>query len=53
MKYIVNFKNGMKKVIDLKVGIYIVNLINLSDIKSININVDIKKYVENKVKRNY
>ncbi|HHA6036675.1 TPA: extracellular adherence protein Eap/Map [Staphylococcus aureus] len=52
-KYTVNFKNGPKKVIDLKSGIYTVNLINSSDIKSININVDTKKHIENKAKRNY
>ncbi|EOB9145174.1 extracellular adherence protein Eap/Map [Staphylococcus aureus] len=52
-KYTVNFKNGTKKVIDLKSGIYTVNLINSSDIKSININVDTKKHIENKAKRNY
>ncbi|HHO5068042.1 extracellular adherence protein Eap/Map [Staphylococcus aureus] len=52
-KYTVNFKNGTKKVIDLKSGIYTANLINSSDIKSININVDTKKHIENKVKRNY
>ncbi|WP_407812657.1 extracellular adherence protein Eap/Map [Staphylococcus aureus] len=52
-KYTVNFKNGTKKVIDLKAGIYTANLINSSDIKSININVDTKKHVENKAKRNY
>ncbi|HBP2865804.1 TPA: MAP domain-containing protein, partial [Staphylococcus aureus] len=51
--YTVNFKNGTKKVIDLKAGIYTANLINSSDIKSININVDTKKHVENKAKRNY
>ncbi|HDE0666534.1 TPA: MAP domain-containing protein, partial [Staphylococcus aureus] len=45
--------NGTKKVIDLKAGIYTANLINSSDIKSININVDTKKHVENKAKRNY
>ena len=43
-KYTVNFKNGTKKVIDLKSGIYTANLINSSDIKSININVDTKTY---------
>ncbi|HAR5533040.1 TPA: MAP domain-containing protein [Staphylococcus aureus] len=52
-KYTVNFKNGTKKVIDLKSGIYTANLINSSDIKSININVDTKKHIENKSKRNY
>ncbi|HCU8775998.1 TPA: extracellular adherence protein Eap/Map [Staphylococcus aureus] len=52
-KFTVNFKNGTKKVIDLKVGIYTANLINSSDIKSININVDTKKHIENKAKRNY
>ncbi|WP_256075407.1 MAP domain-containing protein, partial [Staphylococcus aureus] len=52
-KYTVNFKNGTKKVIDLKSGIYTANLINSSDIKSININVDTKKHSENKAKRNY
>ncbi|HII1642410.1 TPA: extracellular adherence protein Eap/Map [Staphylococcus aureus] len=52
-KYTVNFKNGTKKVIDLKAGIYTANLINTSDIKSININVDTKKHIENKAKRNY
>ncbi|HDJ5811724.1 TPA: extracellular adherence protein Eap/Map [Staphylococcus aureus] len=52
-KYAVNFKNGTKKVIDLKSGIYTANLINSSDIKSININVDTKKHIENKAKRNY
>ncbi|HCZ1986336.1 TPA: extracellular adherence protein Eap/Map [Staphylococcus aureus] len=52
-KYTVNFKDGTKKVIDLKAGIYTANLINSSDIKSININVDTKKHIENKAKRNY
>ncbi|MFB2047732.1 extracellular adherence protein Eap/Map [Staphylococcus aureus] len=52
-KYTVNFKNGTKRVIDLKSGIYTANLINSSDIKSININVDTKKHIENKAKRNY
>ncbi|EOA9579401.1 extracellular adherence protein Eap/Map [Staphylococcus aureus] len=52
-KYTVNFKNRTKKVIDLKSGIYTANLINSSDIKSININVDTKKHIENKAKRNY
>ncbi|HCV0308285.1 TPA: extracellular adherence protein Eap/Map [Staphylococcus aureus] len=52
-KYTVNFKNGTKKVIDLKAGIYTANLINSSDIKSININVDTKKHIENKAKRSY
>ncbi|EVJ19185.1 TPA: extracellular adherence protein Eap/Map [Staphylococcus aureus] len=52
-KYTVDFKNGTKKVIDLKSGIYTANLINSSDIKSININVDTKKHIENKAKRNY
>lgn len=52
-KYTVNFKNGTKKVIDLKAGIYTANLINSSDIKSININLDTKKHIENKAKRNY
>ncbi|NDQ79931.1 MAP domain-containing protein [Staphylococcus aureus] len=52
-KYTVNFKNGTKKVIDLKAGIYTANLRKSSDIKSININVDTKKHVENKAKRNY
>ncbi|HCZ7156287.1 TPA: extracellular adherence protein Eap/Map [Staphylococcus aureus] len=52
-KFTVNFKNGPKKVIDLKAGIYTANLINSSDIKSININVDTKKHIENKAKRNY
>ncbi|HHT9187451.1 TPA: extracellular adherence protein Eap/Map [Staphylococcus aureus] len=52
-KYTVNFKNVTKKVIDLKSGIYTANLINSSDIKSININVDTKKHIENKAKRNY
>ncbi|EOB8293667.1 extracellular adherence protein Eap/Map [Staphylococcus aureus] len=52
-KYTVNFKNGTKKVIDFKSGIYTANLINSSDIKSININVDTKKHIENKAKRNY
>ncbi|CAC8110747.1 MHC class II analog (pseudogene) [Staphylococcus aureus] len=52
-KYTVYFKNGTKKVIDLKAGIYTADLINSSDIKSININVDTKKHIENKAKRNY
>ncbi len=52
-KYTVYFKNGAKRVIDLKAGIYTANLINSSDIKSIDINVDTKKHVENKAKRNY
>lgn len=37
----------------MKAGIYTANLINSSDIKSIDINVDTKKHVENKAKRNY
>ncbi len=37
----------------MKSGIYTANLINSSDIKSININVDTKKHIENKAKRNY
>ncbi len=37
----------------MKAGIYTANLINSSDIKSININVDTKKHIENKAKRNY
>ncbi|HEA3065423.1 TPA: extracellular adherence protein Eap/Map [Staphylococcus aureus] len=52
-KFTVNFKNGTKKVIDLKSGIYTANLINSSDIKSININVDTKKQAKDKVKTNY
>ena len=52
-EYTVHFKNGTKKVIDLKAGIYTANLINSSDIKSININLDTKKHIENKAKRNY
>ncbi|HCY3114269.1 TPA: extracellular adherence protein Eap/Map [Staphylococcus aureus] len=52
-EYTVHFKNGTKRVIDLKSGIYTANLINSSDIKSININVDTKKHIENKAKRNY
>lgn len=52
-KFTVNFKNGTKKVIDLKAGIYTANLINSSDIKSININVDTKKQAKDKVKTNY
>ncbi|HCZ2601397.1 TPA: MAP domain-containing protein, partial [Staphylococcus aureus] len=34
-KYTVHFKNGTKKVIDLKSGVYTANLINTSDIKAI------------------
>ena len=41
-KFTVNFKNGTKKVIDLKAGIYTANLINTGDIKNININVESK-----------
>ncbi|MCS5347843.1 MAP domain-containing protein [Staphylococcus aureus] len=52
-KYTVYFKNGTKRVIDLKSGVYNANLINTSDIKSININVDTKKHVKDKVKANY
>ncbi|MBE5673321.1 extracellular adherence protein Eap/Map [Staphylococcus sp. SS35] len=52
-KYTVHFKNGTKKVIDLKSGVYTANLINTSNIKSININVDIKKHVKDKAKVNY
>ncbi|ORN49536.1 protein map, partial [Staphylococcus aureus] len=39
-----------KKVIDLKAGIYTADLINTSEIKAININVDTKKQVEDKKK---
>ncbi|HDE8850066.1 extracellular adherence protein Eap/Map [Staphylococcus aureus] len=49
-KYTVVFKNGTKKVIDLKAGIYTANLINSSDIKNININVDTKKQAKDKAK---
>ncbi|HHD1145363.1 TPA: extracellular adherence protein Eap/Map [Staphylococcus aureus] len=49
-KYTVYFKNGTKKVIDLKAGIYTADLINTSEIKAININVDTKKQVEDKKK---
>ncbi|HCD2384770.1 TPA: MAP domain-containing protein, partial [Staphylococcus aureus] len=54
-KYTVHFKNGTKKVIDLKSGVYTANLINTSDIKAISVNVDTKKHVKdnNKVKANY
>ncbi len=52
-KYTVYFKNGTKRVIDLKSGVYTANLINTSNIKSININVDIKKHVKDKAKANY
>ncbi|MBE5661227.1 extracellular adherence protein Eap/Map [Staphylococcus sp. SS21] len=52
-KYTVHFKNGTKRVIDLKSGVYTANLINTSNIKSININVDIKKHVKDKAKVNY
>ncbi|HDL9304911.1 TPA: extracellular adherence protein Eap/Map [Staphylococcus aureus] len=47
-KFTVNFKNGTKKVIDLKAGIYTANLINTGDIKNININVDTKKQAKDK-----
>ncbi|HCX3692181.1 TPA: extracellular adherence protein Eap/Map [Staphylococcus aureus] len=49
-KYTVVFKNGTKKVIDLKAGIYTGNLISSSDIKNININVDTKKQAKDKAK---
>ncbi|MCM0451180.1 extracellular adherence protein Eap/Map [Staphylococcus aureus] len=49
-KFTVVFKNGTKKVIDLKSGIYTANLINSSDIKNININVDTKKQAKDKAK---
>ncbi|HHO5062527.1 TPA: extracellular adherence protein Eap/Map [Staphylococcus aureus] len=52
-KYTVYFKNGAKRVIDLKSGVYTADLINTSEIKAININVDTKKHVENKTKTNY
>ncbi|WP_151128020.1 MAP domain-containing protein [Staphylococcus aureus] len=52
-KYTVHFKNGTKKVIDLKSGVYTANLINTSDIKGISVNVDTKKHVKDKVKVNY
>ncbi|HDA7709332.1 TPA: extracellular adherence protein Eap/Map [Staphylococcus aureus] len=47
-KFTVNFKNGTKKVIDLKAGIYTANLINTGDIKNININVETKKQAKDK-----
>ncbi|HHC6050022.1 TPA: extracellular adherence protein Eap/Map [Staphylococcus aureus] len=47
-KYTVHFKNGTKKVIDLKAGIYTANLINTGDIKNININVETKKQAKDK-----
>ncbi|MDI1921746.1 MAP domain-containing protein [Staphylococcus aureus] len=52
-EYTVHFKNGTKRVIDLKSGIYTADLINTSDIKAISVNVDTKKHIENKAKRNY
>lgn len=48
-KYTVHFKNGTKKVIDLKSDIFTANLINSSDIKSIDINVVTKKRLKAKV----
>ncbi|MDT4069200.1 MAP domain-containing protein, partial [Staphylococcus aureus] len=45
-------KNGTKKVIDLKSGIYTADLINTSDIKAISVNVDTKKQPKDKAKAN-
>ncbi|WP_251360871.1 MAP domain-containing protein, partial [Staphylococcus aureus] len=42
-KYTVHFKNGTKRVVDLKAGIHTADLINTSDIKAISVNVDTKK----------
>lgn len=47
-KYTVHFKNGTKRVVDLKAGIYTANLINTGDIKNININVETKKQAKDK-----
>ncbi|HHV8920842.1 TPA: extracellular adherence protein Eap/Map [Staphylococcus aureus] len=52
-KYTVNFKNGTKRVIDLKSGVFTANLINTNEIKSININVETKKYEKEKYKASY
>ncbi|HDG1733012.1 TPA: extracellular adherence protein Eap/Map, partial [Staphylococcus aureus] len=52
-EYTVHFKNGTKRVIDLKSGIYTADLINTSDIKAISVNVDTKKQPKDKAKRNY
>ncbi|WP_218089594.1 extracellular adherence protein Eap/Map [Staphylococcus aureus] len=52
-EYTVHFKNGTKKVVDLKSGIYTADLINTSDIKAISVNVDTKKQPKDKAKRNY
>ncbi|HHC8672937.1 TPA: MAP domain-containing protein [Staphylococcus aureus] len=48
--YTVYFKNGTKKVIDLKSNIYTANLFNVKDIKKIDINV--KKHVKSNKKHN-
>ncbi|HEI6467069.1 TPA: MAP domain-containing protein [Staphylococcus aureus] len=47
-KYTVHFKNGTKRVVDLKAGIHTADLINTSDIKAISVNVDTKKQVKDK-----
>ncbi|ORN42072.1 hypothetical protein B8A22_14505, partial [Staphylococcus aureus] len=47
-KYTVHFKNGTKRVVDLKAGIHTADLINTSDIKAISVNVDSKKQVKDK-----
>ncbi|HEI7352995.1 TPA: extracellular adherence protein Eap/Map [Staphylococcus aureus] len=52
-EYTVTFKNGTKRVIDLKSGVFTANLINTSEIKSININVETKKYEKEKYKSSY
>lgn len=51
-EYTVHFKNGTKRVIDLKSGIYTADLINTSDIKAISVNVDTKKQPKDKAKAN-
>ncbi|TXN86175.1 MAP domain-containing protein, partial [Staphylococcus aureus] len=51
-EYTVHFKNGTKKVVDLKSGIYTADLINTSDIKAISVNVDTKKQPKDKAKAN-
>ncbi|CCE59620.1 protein MAP (pseudogene) [Staphylococcus argenteus] len=50
--YTVFYKNGTKKVVDLKSNNYTANLVNTGDIKKIDINVDLKKHSKEKVKAN-
>ncbi|HDI8255526.1 TPA: extracellular adherence protein Eap/Map [Staphylococcus aureus] len=47
-KYTVHFKNGTKRVVDLKAGIHTADLINTSDIKAISVNVETKKQAKDK-----